>query len=148
MCRWRVTWRASPAFPRWPQRKDVLIVDKSIHASLWDGVRLSGADVERFTHEDMRSLEALLAQLDPDQPKIIVVDGVYSMEGHVASLPEIVALADEHRAFLVVDDCHGFGVLGPRGSRGGGPLRPDGESRSDLRKFFQIACQHGWIHRG
>ena len=97
------------------QRKDVLIVDKSIHASLWDGVRLSGAEVERFTHEDMRSLETLLSRLDPDQPKIIVVDGVYSMEGHVASLPEIVALADEHRAFLVVDDCHGFGVLGRDG---------------------------------
>ncbi len=97
------------------QRKDVLIVDKSIHASLWDGVRLSGAEVERFTHEDMRSLETLLAQLDPDQPKIIVVDGVYSMEGHIASLPELVALADEYRAFLVVDDCHGFGVLGRDG---------------------------------
>ena len=51
------------------QRKDVLVVDKSIHASLWDGVRLSGAEVERFTHEDMRSLEALLARLDPDQAK-------------------------------------------------------------------------------
>ncbi len=97
------------------QRKDVLIVDKSIHASLWDGVRLSGAEVERFTHEDVRSLEALLARLDPDQAKIIVVDGVYSMEGHIASLPEIAALAEEHRAFLVVDDCHGFGVLGRDG---------------------------------
>lgn len=97
------------------QRKDIVIVDKSIHASLWDGVRLSGAEVERFTHEDMRSLETLLARLDPDQPKIIVVDGVYSMEGHVASLPEIVRLAEQHRAFVVVDDCHGFGVLGRDG---------------------------------
>ncbi len=97
------------------QRKDVLLVDKSIHASLWDGVRLSGADVERFTHEDMRSLEALFTRLPPEQPKIIVVDGVYSMEGHVASLPEIVRLAQLHRAFVVVDDCHGFGVLGREG---------------------------------
>ena len=97
------------------QRKDVLVVDKSIHASLWDGVRLSGAEVERFTHEDVRSLESLLGRLDPDQPKIIVVDGVYSMEGHIASLPEITALAEAHQAFLVVDDCHGFGVLGRDG---------------------------------
>ena len=97
------------------QREDALIVDKSIHASLWDGVRLSGAEVERFTHEDMRSLRALLTQLDPGQPKIIAVDGVYSMEGHIASLPEIARLAGEHDAFLVVDDCHGFGVLGREG---------------------------------
>ena len=97
------------------QREDALIVDKSIHAALWDGVRLSGAEVERFTHEDMRSLRALLAQLEPGQPKIIAVDGVYSMEGHIASLPEIVTLAEEYSAFLVVDDCHGFGVLGRDG---------------------------------
>ena len=97
------------------QRKDTLIVDKSIHASLWDGVRLSGADVERFAHEDMDSLRALLGQLDPARPKIIAVDGVYSMEGHVANLPDIVELAEEHGAFLVVDDCHGFGVLGRQG---------------------------------
>ena len=97
------------------QRKDILVVDKSIHASLWDGVRLSGADVERFTHEDMGSLERLLTQLDPDRPKIIAVDGVYSMEGHVASLPRLVELAEEYGAFLVVDDCHGFGVLGKDG---------------------------------
>ena len=97
------------------QRKDALIVDKSIHASLWDGVRLSGADVERFTHEDMESLAALLAQLDPARPKIIAVDGVYSMEGHVASLPRIIEFAQEYDAFVVVDDCHGFGVLGRDG---------------------------------
>lgn len=97
------------------QRDDALIVDKSIHASLWDGARLSGADIERFTHEDVRSLKALLAQLDPGQPKIIAVDGVYSMEGHIASLPQIAQLAGEYDAFLVVDDCHGFGVLGRDG---------------------------------
>jgi 8-amino-7-oxononanoate synthase len=97
------------------QRGDALIVDKSIHAALWDGARLSGADIERFTHEDVDSLRSLLGRLDPKQPKIIAIDGVYSMEGHVASLPEIVRLAQEHQAFLVVDDCHGFGVLGREG---------------------------------
>ena len=97
------------------QRGDALIVDKNIHASLWDGARLSGAEIERFTHEDMGSLAALLGQLDPDQPKIIAVDGVYSMEGHIASLREICRLADQYGAYVVVDDCHGLGVLGKDG---------------------------------
>ena len=97
------------------QRKDVIVVDKSIHASLWDGIRLSNAETERFTHNDMGSLRATLERLDPKLPKIVVVDGVYSMEGHVAPLPELVALCEEFRAFLVVDDCHGFGVMGREG---------------------------------
>ncbi len=97
------------------QRKDVVIADKSIHASLWDGIRLSGAEVERFTHGDMASLRATLERLAPDQPKIVAVDGVYSMEGHLAPMPELVALCEEFQAFLVVDDCHGFGVLGRDG---------------------------------
>jgi 8-amino-7-oxononanoate synthase len=94
---------------------DALIVDKSIHSALWDGVSLSPATIERFSHEDMASLEGLLVQLDPNQPKIIIVDAVYSMEGHVASLPELVRLADRHEAFLIIDDAHGFGVLGEQG---------------------------------
>src|SRR5262249_61792162 len=78
-------------------------------------VRLSGADIERFTHEDMASLRALLEQLEAKQAKLVVVDGVYSMEGHIANLPAICELCDEFGAFLVVDDCHGFGVLGREG---------------------------------
>ena len=97
------------------QRGDALIVDKQIHASLWDAARLSGADIERFTHEDMNSLRQLLGQLPAEQAKLIAVDGVYSMEGHIASLPEIVELAEAHGAFIVVDDCHGLGVLGRDG---------------------------------
>ena len=97
------------------QRKDVVVVDKSIHASLWDGIRLSNAETERFTHNDMGSLRATLERLDPKQPKIVVVDGVYSMEGHVAPLPELVTLCEEFQAFLIVDDCHGFGVMGRQG---------------------------------
>ncbi len=103
------------ALSSFAQRKDIIIADKSIHASLWDAARLSGAEIERFTHEDMVSLRTLLEELEPDQGKIVVVDGVYSMEGHIANLPEICALCDEHGAALVVDDCHGFGVLGREG---------------------------------
>jgi len=97
------------------QREDALIVDKSIHASLVDGARLSTAAIERFSHNDVASLEAILRQLEPGQPKIIVVDGVYSMEGHVAYLPKIVELAKEYSAFVVVDDAHGLGVMGSEG---------------------------------
>jgi len=97
------------------QRGDALIVDKSIHSSLWDGAQLSKADIERFSHGDISSLKALLTNLDPQQPKLIAVDGVYSMEGHLAPLPELTELAEKHEAFLLVDDAHGFGVFGRDG---------------------------------
>ncbi len=97
------------------QRGDAIVVDKSIHSCLWDGATLSSATIERFGHEDMESLEKVLGTLDDDEPKIIVIDGVYSMEGHIANLPRIVELAEQHEAFLVVDDAHGFGVLGNQG---------------------------------
>ena len=97
------------------QRGDALIVDKSIHSSLWDGAILSKADIERFSHGEVNSLKALLDGLDPKQPKLIAVDGVYSMEGHLAPLPELAELAEKHDAFLLVDDAHGFGVYGRDG---------------------------------
>ena len=97
------------------QRDDALIVDKSIHSSLWDGARLSAATIERFSHEDMASLRHVLEQLDAGQPKIIAVDGVYSMEGHIANLPEIIKMAKEFSAFTIVDEAHGLGVLGKQG---------------------------------
>ena len=97
------------------QRGDALIVDKSIHSSLWDGAQLGKADIERFTHGDMDSLRSLMATLDPKQPKLIAVDGVYSMEGHLAPLPELAEIAERHGAFLLVDDAHGFGVFGREG---------------------------------
>ena len=91
------------------QRDDVIVVDKSIHSSLWDGTRLSASTVERFSHEDLNSLRSVLMEVDATQNKIIAIDGVYSMEGHIASLPGITALAKEFSSFLVVDDAHGFG---------------------------------------
>lgn len=97
------------------QRGDALIVDPGIHSSLWDGARLSGATLERFEHEDPASLAKVLAGLDAKQAKAIVVDGVYSMEGHIASLPAFCDLAEEHRAALIVDDAHGLGILGREG---------------------------------
>lgn len=97
------------------QRGDALIVDPSIHSALWDGALLSGAKIERFVHEDMNSLAKLLDELDAKQAKAIVVDGVYSMEGHIASLPKICELAETHGVALIVDDAHGLGILGREG---------------------------------
>lgn len=97
------------------RRGDAVIVDPNIHSSLWDGVLLSGAKIERFAHNDMDSLAKLLAELDPKQAKVIVVDGVYSMEGHVAPLPQLVELAEQYQAVVVVDEAHSIGVLGRDG---------------------------------
>jgi 8-amino-7-oxononanoate synthase len=97
------------------RRNDALIVDKSIHSALWDGALLSGAEIERFDHEDMPSLASVLATLPGKQAKAIAVDGVYSIEGHIASLPAIVELAEKYGAMVIVDDSHGIGVLGREG---------------------------------
>jgi len=97
------------------QRGDALIVDPSIHSSLWDGALLSGAKIERFEHEDMGSLTRLLDELGPKQAKAIAVDGVYSMEGHIVSLPRLCELAERYGAAVVVDDAHGLGILGRDG---------------------------------
>jgi 8-amino-7-oxononanoate synthase len=97
------------------RRGDAVLVDKSIHSALWDGALLSNASIERFSHEDMGELERLLASLPSQQAKAIAVDGVYSMEGHIASLPQLVEMAEKYRALLIVDDAHGFGVVGREG---------------------------------
>ena len=97
------------------KRGDALVVDPSIHSSLWDGVLLTGAKIERFGHNDMDSLAKLLGELDPKQAKVICVDGVYSMEGHITDLRRLVELADQYHAVSVVDDAHGFGILGRDG---------------------------------
>lgn len=97
------------------QRGDALVVDPNIHSSLWDGALLSGAKIERFAHNDMDSLAKLLAELAPKQAKVIVVDGVYSMEGHIAPMPRLVELAEQHQAVVVVDEAHSIGILGRQG---------------------------------
>ena len=96
-------------------RKDILFADKNLHSSLWSGIKLSGARCERFSHNNPRHLRELLEYEDKDVPKIFVLEGVYSMEGHIAKLPDFIDLAKEFKAFVVVDDAHGFGVLGSEG---------------------------------
>ncbi|MBP8255728.1 MAG: aminotransferase class I/II-fold pyridoxal phosphate-dependent enzyme [Opitutaceae bacterium] len=97
------------------QKGDLVLADKNLHSCLWDGIRLSHATVERFSHNNPDDLRAVLSDAHPDTPKMLVVEGVYSMEGHVARLPELVAVAEEFDCFTVLDDAHGFGVLGHQG---------------------------------
>jgi len=97
------------------QRGDVILVDKNMHSSVWDGIRLSMAEVERFSHNRPEHLKSLLEELDPDAAKIIAVEGIYSMEGHICDLPKFVDIAEKNDAFLVMDDAHGLGVLGNQG---------------------------------
>jgi 8-amino-7-oxononanoate synthase len=97
------------------QKGDMIFADKNVHSCLWDGARLSMATVERFSHNNPDDLRSIIKTAPIETPKLIVVEGVYSMEGHVVRLPEIVEIADEYNAFLVVDDAHGFGVLGRQG---------------------------------
>ncbi len=95
-------------------REDAIFADRLNHASLIDGARLSRAAVQRFRHNDLSNLEQLLA-VTPARRRLIVVDGVFSMDGDMAPLPQLLALAERHDAWLYVDDAHGFGVLGEHG---------------------------------
>jgi len=97
------------------QKGDLILADKNIHSCLWDGIRLSMATVERFSHNSPEDLRNVLTSLGSEAAKMMVIEGVYSMEGHIARLPELTEIAEEHGCFTVLDDAHGFGVLGRRG---------------------------------
>ena len=96
-------------------RKDLIFADKNLHSSLWSGIQLCGANCERFAHNHPEHLRELLSTEDPKVPKALVVEGIYSMEGHIARLPELVKVAQEFNTFVIVDDAHGVGVLGRNG---------------------------------
>lgn len=97
-------------------RSDVVIIDRDDHASIVDGCRLSFGEIKRFRHNDMADLKRVLESVPDDEGKLVVVDGVFSMGGDIAPLPEIVDLCKTYGARLMVDDAHSIGVLG--GGRG------------------------------
>jgi len=98
-----------------PGRHDHIILDDLDHACILDGARLSFARVKKFKHNNMDSLEKVLRELPEGGIKLIVTDGVFSMEGDIADLPSIVKLAKKYNADIMVDDAHGLGVLGNQG---------------------------------
>jgi len=97
-------------------RGEYVITDRLDHASIIDGCRLSFGRKLKFLHNDVEDLERALRALPPESGKLVVVDGVYSMEGDIAPLPEISRLCERHRAALMVDDAHGIGVMGRCGA--------------------------------
>jgi 8-amino-7-oxononanoate synthase len=93
---------------------DALFSDALNHASLIDGARLSRAQIHRYPHADLAALDAALAQ-SPARRKLVISDAVFSMDGDIADIPALLALCERHDALLLLDDAHGFGVLGPQG---------------------------------
>ncbi len=98
------------------ERGDVVVLDKDDHASIVDGALLALGEVRRFAHNDMDHLDRVLGKIDDDIGVLVVVDGVYSMGGDLAPLPDIIRIVKEHGARLMVDDAHSIGVMG--GGRG------------------------------
>ena len=96
-------------------RGDSILTDRMVHASIIDACRLSFGNVHKFKHNDMVDLERILSSLEEDVGKLIVIDGVFSMEGDLADLPSIVKLAKKYNTKIMVDDAHGIGVMGKSG---------------------------------
>ncbi|MBP7147880.1 MAG: aminotransferase class I/II-fold pyridoxal phosphate-dependent enzyme [Acidobacteria bacterium] len=95
---------------------DVTVCDKLDHACIIDGGLLAPGEMLRYRHNDTEHLAAILRDLPAGSGRLVVTDGVFSMEGDICRLPEIVRIAREHDAQVLVDDAHGIGVLGPRGA--------------------------------
>ena len=102
--------------PTVTSRNDYILIDELDHASIIEATRLSFAKVLKFKHNDMHSLERILKKCESGRIKLIVVDGIYSMEGDIANLPGIVKLAEKYEATVMVDDAHSIGVIGEHGS--------------------------------
>lgn len=97
------------------QKGDLILVDRNVHSSLWSGIGLTQAKVERFGHNNAVDLKEILESEDSATPKLVVFEGVYSMEGHIGDVRGIVEACAGQDCFLVMDDAHGFGVLGDCG---------------------------------
>ena len=105
----------SGVIPQLVSKDDYIICDDRDHASIVDGRRLSFATQLHYKHNDMADLERVLQRCEPDKVKLIIVDGVFSMEGDLANLPEIVKLKHKYNASIMVDEAHGLGVFGKQG---------------------------------
>jgi 8-amino-7-oxononanoate synthase len=96
-------------------RGELVYLDKLDHASIVDGAKMSYGDTLRFTHGDLPALDRMIERTKNSRGAMIVVDGVYSMEGDIANVPELVRIAKKHGVALALDDAHSIGVLGPKG---------------------------------
>ena len=120
-------------------RGEVVYLDKLDHASIVDGAKMSYGDTERFNHGDLAGLERKMERSLSGRGAMIVVDGVYSMEGDIADVPGLLRVARKFGAVLAVDDAHSIGVLGPERRRHGCALRPRGRGRYHRGHVLQVA---------
>ncbi len=96
-------------------RHDYIIIDEADHASIYEGTRLSFSKVLKFKHNNLESLERILASLPEESIKLLIVDGIFSMEGDIVKLPAMIELCHKYEAMIMIDDAHGLGVLGEQG---------------------------------
>jgi 8-amino-7-oxononanoate synthase len=101
--------------PAFTGRNDYIILDELDHASIIEGSRVSFSKVLKYRHNDMESLEKILQRCEADRMKLIVVDGIFSMDGDIANLPRIVELSEKYNGTVMVDDAHALGVIGKEG---------------------------------
>jgi len=127
--------------------RDVVINDKLNHASIIDGCRLSGAGIEIFGHNNMDHLESILRYTDERwEGKLVVVDGVFSMDGDMSPLDKIVELKEKHKAYLMVDEAHSTGVIGPGGRGALAHHKVDGKADLVMITFSKaFGCQGGAV---
>jgi len=97
------------------QRGDLILADKNIHSSLWAGIASTMGRVEKFSHNNPHNFAEVLSYEKKDSPKFLIFEGVYSMEGHLAKGQELLSIAEANNCFSIMDDAHGFGVMGDQG---------------------------------
>jgi 8-amino-7-oxononanoate synthase len=97
------------------QRGDLILVDRNVHSSLWSGISNTRARVEKFGHNNAESLRKALSFEKPETPKLLIFEGIYSMEGHFAPIPEFLKVIEGQNVFTIMDDAHGLGAIGPGG---------------------------------
>ena len=129
-------------------KEDVIISDELNHGSIIDGVRLTKASRAVYPHNDVAALEQVLKQHSESVRKLIITDGVFSMDGDVAPLDEITDLAEEHDAMVFVDDCHGEGVLGDGGAGIVDHFKLQGRVDFEIGSFSKALGFHGGIVAG
>jgi 8-amino-7-oxononanoate synthase len=100
-------------------KNSVVMTDKTNHACIFDGIFLAkgsvGVTMRRYKHNDMEDLDRVISTINPESPKMIISDGVFSMEGDIVKLPQMIEIAKKHNSRIYIDDAHGMGVLGPTG---------------------------------
>ncbi len=131
------------AIPTIVGRKDLAIIDEQAHASIIDASRLSFGKVLKYRHNDMESLEKVLRINDYGEVRLIITDGLFSMEGDIAKLDKIVELAKKYNASVLVDDAHGLGVLGQNGSGTANRFGLDGEVEVIVGTFSKSLASVG-----